>query len=307
MKISTILCALLVVAIWGFNPSVSKLGMLEVPAFAFLSIRYLLTALIFLPFAKVRRNELKMLFLVAFLANVFSNGLLYIAYQYLQPAAATLLSQTETPITILMACLFAKEKIGPMQVLSVAMAFCGIVVILGIPEISLFGAALILLTRISWGACQLMFKNTQTLQPAAFIAYTSLFALPFVGVISLIIEPNAGTMLKQSLGLGFVLVMAFQIFPLSLANVLWQKLIALNGVNKISPFVLLEIVFSVIAGFLLFGDGISLRIMLGIVLITSGVWFATQEVRCVQRGNKRCKIVSRRYLRKKFRIYEMAA
>lgn len=307
MKISTVLLALLVVAIWGFNPAVSKLGMLEVPTFAFLSVRYLLTALIFIPFAKVERHELKMLFWVAFLANVFSNGLLYIAYQYVQPAAATLLSQTETPITILMACLFAKEKIGPLQILSIIMALCGIVIVLGVPHISLFGASLILLTRISWGACQLMFKNTQKLQASAFIAYTSLFALPFVAVISWLYEPTAATAISHSLGIGFAVVMAFQVFGLSLANVLWQKLIAWNSVNKISPFVLLEIVFSVMAGFVLFGDVLTWRIGAGIVLITSGVWFATQDLRCVRRGNKRCRVVSRRYLRRRFQIRERIA
>ncbi len=66
MKTSAILLSLLTVAIWGFNPAVAKLGMTELPPFAILSVRYLLTALFFLPFAKVCRGELKLLFLVAF-------------------------------------------------------------------------------------------------------------------------------------------------------------------------------------------------------------------------------------------------
>ena len=53
MKISTILTALLVVMLWGINPAISKLGMLNIPTFALLSVRYIFTVLIFLPFAKV--------------------------------------------------------------------------------------------------------------------------------------------------------------------------------------------------------------------------------------------------------------
>ena len=237
---------------------------------------------------------MKSLFIIAFLNNVFGNGLSYTAYQYLEPAAATLLTQTETPITILMACLFAREKIGPMQVLSIAMALIGTVVILGIPEISLFGAALILLTRISWGFCQLMFKNMQATQAAAFIVYTSLWALPFTVPLSLWLEPPAAEILPHFYNPDVMWVMAFQVVALAAANILWQKLIAFNTISQISPFVLLEIIFSLIAGYLLFNETISLRMFLGIIMITSGVWFATQNLRCVRRGNKRCRVVWQR-------------
>ena len=52
MKISAIFLALLVVIIWGINPAISKLGLVEIPPFTFLTIRYTIIALMFLPFAK---------------------------------------------------------------------------------------------------------------------------------------------------------------------------------------------------------------------------------------------------------------
>lgn len=112
MKLSAVLWAILVVAIWGINPAISKLAMIEMPTFAFLSLRYFLTALIFLPFVRIKTKDLKMLFVFALLINVVMNGLCYIAFQFLQPAAATLLLQTGAPISMLMACIFAKEKIS---------------------------------------------------------------------------------------------------------------------------------------------------------------------------------------------------
>ncbi len=278
MKTSAVFLSLLTVAIWGFNPAVAKLGMTELPPFAILSLRYLLTALFFLPFAKVCRSELKLLFLIAFFANVVNNGLCYIAFQYLQPAAATLLTQTEAPITVLMACLWGGEKITRFQFVGICIAFGGIVVVLGLPEISIFGAFLILLSRVFWGVCQLMFKNTRELKASAFIAYTALFALPFTALISLFCEPGALLQIGQSWGSGFVAVTAFQVFALSFANVLWQKLIAANGVNRISPFVMTEIFFSALAGYLLFGNVITLRMGIGMLLILTGISLASRKV-----------------------------
>lgn len=278
MKTSAILLSLLTVAIWGFNPAVAKLGMTELPPFAILSVRYLLTALFFLPFAKVCRGELKLLFLVAFFANVVNNGLCYIAFQYLRPAAATLLTQTEAPITVLMACLWGGEKITHFQLAGICIAFGGVTVVLGLPEISVFGALLILLSRVFWGICQLMFKNTRELKASAFIAYTALFALPFTALISWFCEPGALLQISQSWGSGLAAVTAFQVFALSFANVLWQKLIAANGVNRISPFVMTEIFFSALAGYLLFGNVITLRMGVGMLLILIGISLTSRKV-----------------------------
>jgi len=275
MKVSVVLLSLLTVLIWGFNPAVSKLGMLEIPPFAFLSLRYLLTGLVFLPFAKVARSEWKALFLVAVFANVVNNGLCYVAYQYLQPAAATLLSQTEAPVSIFMAYLFAGEKITRPQLAGIGLALFGVIVILGVPQISLYGAALILLSRVFWGGCQLIFKSSKNMQAAAFICYTSLFAFPFTAVISYVFEPSAAADIEASFNWRLAGVLIFQVFILSSGNVLWQKLIAANGINRISPFVLTEIVFSGIAGFLLFGDTISLKMGAGMLITLCGVALAS--------------------------------
>ena len=64
MKVSAILLSLLVVAIWGINPAISKLGMEEIPTFTFLTIRYAVIALAFLPFARPTKKELIQLFFV---------------------------------------------------------------------------------------------------------------------------------------------------------------------------------------------------------------------------------------------------
>ena len=58
MKLSAIFLSLLVVFIWGVNPAISKLGLQELPPFTFLTIRYAIVALIFLPFAKPTKKEL---------------------------------------------------------------------------------------------------------------------------------------------------------------------------------------------------------------------------------------------------------
>lgn len=269
--------ALVVVVIWGFFPAISKLGMLEIPPFAFLAIRYALTFAVFIPFAKVQKSDWKIIVLFALLDCVINNGINFFAFQYLTPAASTLLLQTCVPIAVFMACLFAGERINFRQGLGIFISFIGVIVVLGMPKMSFIGVAGIMLTRVLWGCCEILFKNSKQLQPAAFLAYSSLIALPFMGGLSYCLEHNFYHKLPSVDWAFFTLTMSFQIFAMSGAMVIWQKLIARFGVSSVSPFALLQIIFGILSSVWLFNDQISFSMLTGAVLIAVGVIMSTQK------------------------------
>lgn len=293
MKLSAVLLSLFVVIMWGINPAISKLGLEQIPPFAFLTIRYLIIALIFLPFARPSKRELWQLFVVAITSNVINNILCYIAYLELSPSASSLLLQTEGPISVIMACIWAKERINFRQVLAILLSFIGVVIILGIPQMSLTGVALILLSRIFWGACQIIFKRTKHMSTATFLAYSYLFAIPFTAAGSLWIEDydyrNLMTVDWQIAGWS----LAFEVIILSLAMVLWQKLIAVNGVNKIAPFSTLRIVFGIAAGVIIFNDPLNWQILVGSVLVTMGVFLTMREFNIILKARTKSIVVYR--------------
>lgn len=293
MKLSAILLSLLVVFIWGVNPAVSKLGLQELPPFTFLTIRYAIVALIFLPFAKPSKKELGQLLFVAITSNVITNMLGYIAYKELSPSASSLLMQTEGPISVLMACLWAKERINLKQVLAILLSFVGVAVIMDMPEMSFYGVALILLSRFFWGACQIMFKNTKHMPIPTFLAYSYLFAVPFTAMGSVWIEDFDYSALDKVNWVIAGWVMAFEVILLSVAMVLWQKLIAVNGVSKIAPFSTLRIVFGIIAGILMFNDPLTWQILLGSALVTLGVVLTMKEFSIILKARTKSVLVYR--------------
>ena len=293
MKLSAILLSLFVVIMWGINPAISKLGLEQIPPFAFLTIRYSIIALIFLPFARPSKRELWQLFVVAMTSNVINNILCYIAYLELSPSASSLLLQTEGPISVLMACIWAKERINFRQVLAIILSFIGVVIIMDIPQMSFTGIALILLSRFFWGACQIIFKGTKHMSTPTFLAYSYLFAIPFTAAGSLWIENynyrDLMTVNWQIAGWS----LAFEVIILSLAMVLWQKLIAVNGVNKIAPFSTLRIVFGIAAGVIIFNDPLDWQILLGSVLVTMGVFLTMREFNIILKARTKSIVVYR--------------
>ena len=278
MKLSAIFLSVLVVFIWGINPATSKLGLEQIPPFTYLTIRYLIISFLVLPFAdKPTKHERWQLFIVALTSNVIHNILGYIAYSELSPSASSLLLQTEGPISVLMACIWAKERITFKQVLSLLLSFIGVVVILGIPHMSLYGVSLILLSCVFWGACQIIFKGTKHMPMTTFLAYSYLFAVPFTAAGSVWIENYDYRNLADVNWHIAGWTLAFEVVVLSLAMVLWQKLIAANGVSRIAPFCTLRIVFGIAAGVIVFNDPLSWQILLGAVLVTLGVFFTMRD------------------------------
>ncbi len=278
MKISAVLLSLFVVIMWGINPAISKLGLMEIPPMAFLTIRYLIIALLVMPFAdKPTKREFGQLFFVALTSNVINNIMTYIAYDELSPSASSLLMQTEGPISVLMACIWAKEHINFKQVMAILLSFVGVMVILGLPEMNLYGVALIIMSRFVWGACQIVFKGTKHMSTTTFLAYSYLLAAPFTAVGSYWLENydyrNLATVNWSIAGWS----MAFEVIVLSLAMVLWQKLIASNGVSKVAPFCTLRIVFGIAAGVAIFNDPLNWQILLGATLVTLGVVLTMKE------------------------------
>ena len=291
MKLSAIFLSLLVVFVWGVNPAISKLGLQELPPFTFLTIRYAIVGLIFLPFARPSKKELGQLLFIAITSNVITNMLGYIAYKELSPSASSLLIQTEGPISVLMACIWAKEKINLKQVLAILLSFIGVVIIMDMPEMSFYGVALILLSRFFWGACQIMFKNTKHMETSSFLAYSYLFAVPFTAIGAVWIEDfNYESLTKVDWVVdGWVL--AFEVILLSVAMVLWKKLIAVNGVSKIAPFSTLRIIFGIAAGVIMFDDPLNWQILLGSVLVTIGVVLTMKEFSIILKARTKSVLV----------------
>ena len=293
MKLSAIFLSLFVVFIWCVNPAISKLGLQELPPFTFLTIRYAIVALMFLPFARPTKKELGQLLFVAITSNVVTNMLGYIAYKELSPSASSLLMQTEGPISVLMACVWAKERINIKQVLAILLSFIGVAVIMDMPEMSFYGVALILLSRFFWGACQIMFKKTKRLETSSFLAYSYLFAVPFTAAGSIWIEKFDYSSLSD---INWVIAgwsMAFEVVMLSIAMVLWQKLIAVNGVSKIAPFSTLRIVFGIAAGVLIFNDPVTWQILLGSALVTIGVVLTMKEFSIILKARTKSVLIYR--------------
>lgn len=287
MKFSAVIIALLVVASWGFNAAIGKIGVTEYEPIAFLALRFFLTALIFMPFASAKREDYPLLLLIALLLNVGHMGSVFIAFKHLPASSVTVLQQSQVPFAVIIACLFAKEKVSTRQIVGILTAISGVVCIFGVPDLNLTGAFFALLASLFWAVTQLAFKRSKNISAYTFMAYTALFSCPFLVLESFLFESGQIEKLATVNYGRFLGSLAYEVLAMAAAMMIWQRLIAENGVNKLAPFTLLQVLFGIAGGIIFFNETISSHIIFGAALTIGGVGMTMLRRRQKHREEKR--------------------
>ena len=272
MKIRSFLLALAVVAVWGMNGSVGKLLAANVPPIGFLTVRFLLTGLIFLPFARIRKEQVFPLLMTAVLVNGVSNGAYYVSFLYLDVTSYVVLTQLQIPVSIALACFVAREKITPFQIAGTLTAVTGIVCILGMPTLNPTGVLTMTVGALGWAGAQLYMKKLSDVAPMTFMTYAALFSVPFLGAASLLLETGVADAFARADPQTIAFLLIWPVFVMAVAMMTWQRLLVKEGINRMAPFLTLEIVFGIIGGVAFWHEKMTPHVWAGAALTVIGVF-----------------------------------
>ncbi len=265
MPLSHLLLALSVVFIWGTNFVVIKWALADFPPFLFAALRFLLSVL---PWVLLfRRPAVPWSRLAAFgvLLGVGQFGVLYWAMQRdITPGMASLLVQSQVFFTILMSMAFTGERMRLWQALALVLAVAGYAVVAWYSvadpgaAITLLGVGLVLLAGLSWACANMVARTAGRVNMVGFIAWSSLFAVPPIVLISLLAEGPAA--IAQAVT---------HASPAAWAAVLWQAvgntvfgfgawnwLLARHPATTVAPMALLVPVFGMLASTLLLDESL---------------------------------------------------
>jgi len=186
-----LLLALAVVFVWGTNFTVIRVALDELPPLLFATLRFLFALLPMVFF--IRRPAVSWRSLAAYgvLIGVGQFGLLYIAMNgFISPGLASLVVQSHVFFTILLAMIFAREKLRLFQIVALSLSVLGIVIIIehGDASATPFGLALTLIAALSWGIGNHVAKQSGATDMLGFVVWASLFAVPPLFVASLMLE-----------------------------------------------------------------------------------------------------------------------
>lgn len=255
------LLALAIMAVWGINFVVIRLGLNHLPPLLFAALRFtfaLLPAVFFLPRPAVPWSKLAA---YGLLIGAGQFGLLFLAMRAdITPALASLVVQLQVFFTIALAVYLSGERVRLFQILALLLAVAGILIIVVHTDSSTtpLGLALVLAAAMSWAGGNVVARSTPDVNMLAYVVWASLFSAPPLYAMSFIFEgwPAIRDGLANA-GWEVAAVVLYQ----SVGNTLfgyaaWGWLLARYPAATIAPMSLLVPVFGMAASSVWLGESL---------------------------------------------------
>ena len=219
----------------------------------------------------LRRCEVLPLVIMGLLFS-FSSLTLFLSYNYMDAGiASTILFVYPVLVAILMAVFF-KEKVSPITMISIALAFTGISLLYqgeGGQTLSLTGVTLVFISSLTY-ALYIIGVNRSVLKDMP-IAKLTFYVLLF-GLSVYVIRLKFCTQLDVvSLPVLWINPVCLALFPTVISLVAMTKSIHYIGSTPAAILGALEPLTAICCGVLVFGERLTPRIILGIVLILVAV------------------------------------
>ncbi|MQQ35484.1 EamA family transporter [Pseudomonas sp. SZ57] len=276
MKPLHIALAVLVMAIWGINFSVIKLGLTNVDPLILAGLRFSLCALPAIFF--VRRPNVPWRYLIGY-GLVFGIGLWGIVNlgikAGLSAGIASLVLQFSAFFSILLGSWVFREALNRFQILGMLIALSGLlsVILISDGSVSLLGMLLVLVGALSMSVANIINKKANTRDVFAFLVWSSAFSPIPLFALDYAINGSVGyIMFVNHIGTTAVLSILFQVYPNTLfAYWIWNSLLKTYPISTVAPLSLLVPIFGMLGSVVIFNEHMSTGKVLAVLLIVTGL------------------------------------
>lgn len=273
MNSKQILLALIVPITWGLGFTLAKIGMEQFSALLIMSIRFGIAGLVLVWFTKPPWGHMREIFVVALIGSTIQYGLTYNGLKGIDASTAAILVQLEGPILALMGTILLKEKLGLTRALGMGFAFLGVFIIAGEPRLDGHIDSVILLVAGStvWAVAQIMISRLKGLSGITILAWVAIMATPQMLIASLIIEDGQWQAITSASLVDWSIIFYLAFIMTVVGYSVWYHLLSSVDVSKVSPFLMLLPITSIIAGMVLLNEKLTLSMIIGGLMIMTGV------------------------------------
>ncbi|WCB37206.1 EamA family transporter [Gordonia polyisoprenivorans] len=278
------LLGLTVVVLWGLNFIAIRVGLDHFPPFFFAALRFAVMAVPVVLFVKFPRVQMRWFLLYAVGFGFGQFAFLFLAMNLGMPTGlASLVLQTSAPFTVLLGVFFLRERLVPAQIVGIAIAVAGIVVI-GVDRAghSSIGVGIVVpmvltvLAGLSWAFGNIGSRLAQPDDALRMTLWMSVVPpIPFLALSFATEGPRADltslTTLGSSSGLIALVGLAYVVLLGTIAGSgLWTMLMKRYEASRVAPLSLLVPVVGISASWLLLGEVPSGVEIAGAVLVIAG-------------------------------------
>ena len=279
MRPRDLVLALVVILVWGVNFAVIKVGVADVPPLLLGALRFLLAAFPALLFLRPPKVPMKLYLAYGLSISVGQFALLFTAIHVGMPTGlASLVLQSQAFFTMLLASVLLKEHWKRNQLVGLAMAACGLMLIGSAHGASmpLLGFLLTIAAAVMWACGNVVTRAVARHGPMnqlAFVVWASLVPpVPFLLMSYGLEGPDAIVHALQTFSVEAFAAVAYLAWAATLLGYgLWTYLMSRYPANRVAPFSLLVPVIGLTTGWLVFDEALHAVHFAGGALLMAGL------------------------------------
>lgn len=277
MKQVDVIIAILVAVIWGMGFIVAKAAMSHFSPILLMALRFTLTTFCLIWFFRPPPALYKNLFWIALVSAALQYSLTFNGVNGIDASTAALLIQLEVPFGLILAWIILGDRISVKQTVGIAVAFVGVVLIVGEPNLSndLVYVFMVIGGAFTWAVGQIMIKRLGQIGGFLLITGVALFATPQLYIASFLLESDHIRQIQTASVNDWAAVIYLGLIMTALGYGLWYRLLGLYTVNQVMPFLLLLPVTSVLGGIFFLDESLTAKIAIGGGLAVIGVGLIT--------------------------------
>ena len=262
-----------IMLLWGINFAVAKIGLQQLPPIFLIASRFLLVALLLLPFAKRPEGQWGAIIAIAFTLGLLHFSFMFNGLKTVDAATAAIAIQLQVPFASLLAALFFKDRLGWRRALGMAIAFLGVAVVAGEPRLGgqYLALGLIITASFIWSIANVQIKRLDPIDGVSLNAWVAVFATPLLFGASLILEDGQWEAVRQADFWAYFAVVYQAVVVVVIGYGFWYWLMRRYQINQIMPATLLVPPFGVLSGVVFLGESLTLNLIAGGLMTVVGV------------------------------------
>ena len=275
MTLRDSLIAALVPIFLGFGFVIAKPAMEYLPPFLLMGLRFTFVALLLVWWFPIPRGYLKKIFFASLIANTIQYSITYTGLDLIDASAAVLLVQTEVPFGVLFAYFMLKEKPTVRALLGIAIAFVGVYILTGSPNLDgkVLGISLTIIGSGVWALGQVLVKPlSKEINPLALVAWLGLFSGPILIGLSAIFDGNTIDYFKNASFESWMIAIYLGFIMQPITYGCFYYVLKRNPLYKVLPIVTMGIPpTGLLAAIFLLGEEPTKELFIGGIVIIIGV------------------------------------
>ena len=275
MTLRDSLIAALVPIFLGFGFVIAKPAMEYLPPFLLMGLRFTFVALLLVWWFPIPRGYLKKIFFASLIANTIQYSITYTGLDLIDASAAVLLVQTEVPFGVLFAYFMLKEKPTVRALIGIAIAFVGVYILTGSPNLDgkVLGVSLTIIGSGVWALGQVLVKPlSKEINPLALVAWLGLFSGPILIGLSAIFDGNTIDYFKNASFESWMIAIYLGFIMQPITYGCFYYVLKRNPLYKVLPIVTMGIPpTGLLAAIFLLGEEPTKELFIGGVVIIIGV------------------------------------